>query len=98
MTMTTETTDWEKVQSIIDAMRHQDESELSLEDQISEHMNTMDQYIDAGWPYQEIVLADSDEPIGIPVELAYSVISIFKFCAEKNIDLAYAMEQITTGG
>jgi hypothetical protein len=97
MTMTVETTDWDKVQSVIDSIRNrsdENDPQQALINRVKSHISQFEQLVDDGLPYQEIVFTDSNEPIGIPIDLAYMILGIFEFCAYSNIDIASAMEQI----
>jgi hypothetical protein len=97
MTATTQI-DWDSVQSIIDSMRHEDESETTVSDEVSFFMEQVTLLENQGWPFQEIAIEDSSshEYMGIPIELAHATLCIFKFCAEKNIDLGSAIQKVMT--
>lgn len=92
---TLEKINWDSIQSVIDSMRHPDQTDNSVTNDVTEYMEQFNTLVSEGWPYQEIVMSvNSDEPFGVPVELAQAVLCIFQFCADKNIDLSSAIKMI----
>lgn len=95
MTVYSTTIDWDTIQSLIDSMNHYEETENSVTLSVTEYMEQTQILINEGWPYQEIVMIDNtDQPFGIPVELGHAVLCIFQYCADKHIDLAQAIKMI----
>jgi hypothetical protein len=88
--------DWKSVQAIIDALRNSDvdDPQKTLQDRLHAHISQFENLVDDGWPYQEIGWDANNEPIGIPIDLAYMLLSVIDFCAYANIDLASAIEMI----
>ena len=86
---------WTQINQLVESLKNNDEETDELLADLENHVRIARKLYGAGWPEQEIVYFwGNGQDQGIPLELARIVLRVFQFCADRNIDLADALEEI----
>jgi hypothetical protein len=95
MTMAIEATmvDWSNIQTAMDALKTSPDEQINLMTLIDHYCDQFIDLIEDDWNVQEVNIADNGRFTGVPIQLAFIVLNVFKFAANENIDLVDAMEK-----